>query len=251
MPRERRMLAAIERATRQPVTPMRLPTPADVVDRRAALFKQTITDALDTQELEFFAGLVTSYAAGHGKDLREVAAAPACPAPADRPLQPSAERSEPREPEPRKPRERLEPRESPDARRLPRDPREDRDAGARPSKRRGAAAPSGSWVRYRIEVGHDHGVQPGNIVGAIANEAGIDAVHIGRIEIFDAYSIVDLPEGMPSDTYEVLHRARVCGQKLALRAVEDGGQSAPASRKPPRRDAGKPRHASSKPPRSR
>jgi ATP-dependent RNA helicase DeaD len=59
-------------------------------------------------------------------------------------------------------------------------------------------------------------VQPGNIVGAIANEAGIDSAHIGRIEIFDAYSTVDLPEGMPKEIYKQLRSAWVCGQKLAI-----------------------------------
>jgi ATP-dependent RNA helicase DeaD len=65
-------------------------------------------------------------------------------------------------------------------------------------------------------VGHAHGVQPGNIVGAIANEAGIESAHIGRIEIFDAYSTVDLPEGMPKEIYKHLRNTWVCGQKLAI-----------------------------------
>jgi ATP-dependent RNA helicase DeaD len=82
-------------------------------------------------------------------------------------------------------------------------------------------------VRYRIEVGHDHGVQPGNIVGAIANEAEIASEHIGRIKIFDAYSTVDLPEGMPAATFKQLQKAWVCGQKLALRP-ESGGAVAAA-----------------------
>ena len=88
-------------------------------------------------------------------------------------------------------------------------------------------------VRYRLEVGHEHGVQPGNIVGAIANEAGIDSAHIGRINIFDAHSTVDLPEGMPPEIYEQLRKAWVCGQKLAI-SVDSGGvapKRPPAARK--------------------
>jgi ATP-dependent RNA helicase DeaD len=71
-------------------------------------------------------------------------------------------------------------------------------------------------VRYRLEVGRDHGVQPGNIVGAIANDAGVDSAHIGRIEIFDAYSTVELPEGMPKEIYKHLRNVWVSGHKLAI-----------------------------------
>ena len=85
-------------------------------------------------------------------------------------------------------------------------------------------------VRYRIEVGREHGVQPGNIVGAIANEAGIDSVHIGRIEIFDNHSIVGLPAGMPKDVYQRLRKAWVCGQQLSISV--DSGDEAP-KRPPP------------------
>ena len=69
---------------------------------------------------------------------------------------------------------------------------------------------------YRIEVGHDHGVKPGNIVGAIANEAGIDSKHMGRIQINDDYSTIDLPEGMPKDIFMDLKSVRVAGQKLNI-----------------------------------
>jgi ATP-dependent RNA helicase DeaD len=99
-----------------------------------------------------------------------------------------------------------------------------------PGKERArAGAPSQGQVRYRLEVGHNHGVQPGNIVGAIANEAGIDSAHIGRIEIFDAYSTVDLPEGMPKEVYNQLRKAWVCGQKLDISVppAPKGGASRP------------------------
>jgi ATP-dependent RNA helicase DeaD len=72
-------------------------------------------------------------------------------------------------------------------------------------------------------------VQPGNIVGAIANEAGIDAAHIGRIEIYDSHSIVGLPDGMPKDIYQRLRKAWVCGQQLSI-SVEAGGD---APKRPP------------------
>ena len=71
--------------------------------------------------------------------------------------------------------------------------------------------------RYRIEVGSDHGVQPKNIVGAIANEAGIESRYIGRIEIHDTFTLLDLPEGMPKDIYKHLRHVWVCGRKLDIK----------------------------------
>ena len=117
----------------------------------------------------------------------------------------------------------------------------------RPRRVRGARRPheprpardDTNHVRYRIEVGHDHGVQPGNIVGAIANEAGIDAVHIGRIEIFDGHSIVGLPAGMPKDVQQRLRKAWVCGQQLSISV--DSGDDAP-KRPPPGLKATKKKH---------
>jgi ATP-dependent RNA helicase DeaD len=70
--------------------------------------------------------------------------------------------------------------------------------------------------RYRIEVGHQHQVKPGNIVGAIANEAGLDAHYIGHIDIQEEFSLVDLPAGMPQDIYQDLKKAWVCGQQLNI-----------------------------------
>jgi ATP-dependent RNA helicase DeaD len=71
-------------------------------------------------------------------------------------------------------------------------------------------------IRYRVEVGHTHGVNPGNIVGCVANEGDISSEFIGRIEIYDAFSTIDLPEGMPDSTFDRLKRARVRGQQLYI-----------------------------------
>ena len=73
---------------------------------------------------------------------------------------------------------------------------------------------------FRIEVGHEHEVQPGNIVGAIANEAGIDAEHIGHIDIRDTYSLVELPLGMPKAVFNDLKKAWVSGHQLKISRVD-------------------------------
>ncbi len=69
---------------------------------------------------------------------------------------------------------------------------------------------------FRIEVGHQHGVKPGNIVGAIANEANMPAKYMGRIEIYDDYSTIDLPDDMPQDLVDHLKTVWVAGQQLNM-----------------------------------
>ncbi len=87
------------------------------------------------------------------------------------------------------------------------------------SKQRGSRKGAVGMQAFRIEVGHAHGVKPANIVGAIANEAGLDAKYIGRIEIFDDYSVLDLPQGMPSEVFEQLKTVAVAGQPLRISHV--------------------------------
>lgn len=79
---------------------------------------------------------------------------------------------------------------------------------------------------YRVEVGHAHQVKPGNIVGAIANEAGIDSSRIGRIQIFDDFSTVDLPQGMPSEIFQLLKKVWVSGKQLEI--SRDGQERSPS-----------------------
>jgi ATP-dependent RNA helicase DeaD len=73
--------------------------------------------------------------------------------------------------------------------------------------------------RFRIEVGWRDRVKPGNIVGAIANEAGLNGRSIGRIQIFDAHSLVDLPKGMPDEVFKGLQRLRVMNRELQISRV--------------------------------
>ncbi len=81
--------------------------------------------------------------------------------------------------------------------------------------------------RFRLEVGNVHGVKPGNIVGAIANEAEIDSEYIGRIEIFDDYSTIDLPEGMPKELLKHLKTVWVSGQRLQISRLDPAGAPSP------------------------
>jgi ATP-dependent RNA helicase DeaD len=105
-------------------------------------------------------------------------------------------------------------------------PRRDRDehndrhrdgAGARGRRRNDDDV---HFETFRLEVGHAHGVKPGNIVGAIANEAGLEGRHIGQVDIRDDHSFVDLPEGMPRDIFRNLQKVRVVGQELRISRVD-------------------------------
>ncbi|MCE5234082.1 MAG: DEAD/DEAH box helicase [Mizugakiibacter sp.] len=228
-PREKGMLRAIERATRQPIAEMELPSVEAVNDRRVARFMQRITDTLSAGGLEAFQALIDRYESGHDVPTREIAAALARLAHGEAPLlleAPPVAKRAPRAADERGAHGAGARREAPSGK-----PRRD-ERGARPQR---AHAPEAGFETYRIEVGHAHRVKPGNIVGAIANEAGLDSQYIGRVRIEDDYSLVDLPEGMPSELLQHLKKVRVAGRMLRIARVEaDGAASVPerASRKP-------------------
>jgi ATP-dependent RNA helicase DeaD len=77
---------------------------------------------------------------------------------------------------------------------------------------------------FRIEVGHSHGIKPGNIVGAIANETGIDGDHIAKIKIEELYSTVELPAGMPKDLLQELKKVRIAGLPINITKVDDAAK---------------------------
>ncbi|WP_329740982.1 DEAD/DEAH box helicase [Dyella sp. A6] len=222
-PREKGMLRAIERATRQKIDEMKLPTVEAVNDQRIARFKQRISDVLAIGGLEQFQQLVEQYEQEHDVPAVEIAAALARIAQGDRPLLM----------EPPPVRERA-PREN-DSERAPR--RRDADGSHERAPRREHAprphATEPGKITYRIEVGHEHGVKPGNIIGAIANEAGLDSQFIGKLSIRGDHSLVDLPEGMPKEIFEHLKKVWVARQQLQIHAWDgndDGGSAAPTRR---------------------
>jgi len=225
-PREIRMLRTIERATRQPIAPLTLPSRADVTNKRVADFKGKVAEVLNAEGLDFFANIVSQIAEEQNVGAEEVAAALAMMAQQGKPLQIAGEDPAPARPASgeRRPnsfgeRDQSKPRFS-DRGDKPRF--EDRD-DSRPrfeDKPRRAAPPAGDMVRYRIDVGRDHGVQVKDIVGAIANEAGIESRFIGRIGLYDESSTVELPAGMPAEAANALKRTRVRGVPINLRPDE-------------------------------
>ena len=208
-PRERRMLGAIEKATRQRMDRLELPTIEMVHNKRIADFKQRITDTLSEGELDFMQSLVDQYQQEHDIPAVEIAAALAKMAiGGDESRLRAAVRGEREERTPRS-----EPRRDygESASRRDSKPRNKRDRSSQVSH---------GMKRYRIEVGYTHEVKPGNIVGAIANESGLDAAHIGHIDIHNEFSLIDLPKGMPNDVLKELKGVIVCGQRLRMSATD-------------------------------
>jgi len=213
-PRERKLLSNIEKATKSKVDEMGLPSTEVINNKRIAKFKQNITDTLAAEELSFFGQLIEQYQQEHDVSALEIAAALAKLVQGDTPLliQP-----------PKKTKEK-----EGDEGRLSRSSKEVRfDRADRPERerkpRRTFASPDIEMELFRIEVGHAHGVKPGNIVGAIANETGISGDHIARIKIEEDYSTVELPAGMPSELLNELKKVRVVGQKLNISKITESG----------------------------
>jgi len=232
-PREQRMLGAIEKATRKKIELMELPSTDEINDRRTARFMQQVTDTLASGELDSYQSLIQRYELEHNVPAIEIAAALAKLVRGDQPLWLDAPKPQQFRPEPARTEHTRQERSRPERPRQQAAPGEDegmekpvRERKPRPVDAGDAADPGpleAGMERFRIEVGHVHEVKPGNIVGAVANEAGIESQYIGRIQIFDDYSLIDLPEGMPKETFLHLQRVWVAKQQLRISKVNAGG----------------------------
>ncbi|MFC4930237.1 DEAD/DEAH box helicase [Massilia sp. GCM10023247] len=249
-PRERGLLKAIERATRQPVAPLTLPTIKAVNDVRIAKFKEQITETLAAGGLDQFRRLIEEYEQEQNVPAVDIAAALAKLGRGEVPL--LLEKPD-REPKASTWEER--PARTDFVERLPRPSRDDagsweeraprapRESGFK--KERVMRAPEDGMATFRIEVGHTNGVKPGNIVGAIANEANIDSKLIGRIEIYDDFSTLDLPADLPNDLLDHLKTVWVAGQQLQI--TRDGETPPPKKAGYPKKSFGAERRYSEKP----
>ncbi len=226
---QRHKLKMIEKATRQRIEVVDLPSVDEINAMRVKRFSERIAATLEnekaTNDLIMFKKMIMEYAEESGQPLEQIAAALANNAQQGRPFlmkeRPKREREE----------------------RRGRDRDSDGDGrGKRRNQNRKSGPPAEGMIRYRIQVGWRDGVKPGNIVGAIANEAGIEGKYIGPIDINHGYSTIDLPEGMPKETFRMLQRCWVSGRQLRISV--DGEE--PARRegrgyKGKRRDGSKPK----------
>ncbi|MEJ2054389.1 MAG: DEAD/DEAH box helicase [Calditrichaceae bacterium] len=206
-PRERRFLEDIEKATRQKLELMDFPTTEVLNDIRIAKFKQKITDTLAAQDTKLFYEIIDQYRLEHNVPAMDIAAALAAMAQGEEPLllEKVSERKK----------------------------RVKDHITMRAGKRKGEGRTKGNPGRksmgkndenmehYRIEVGRKHDIKPGNIVGAIANESGIEPNDIGRIDIQDEYSIIDMKEGIPRHRWRILKKVRVGGKELQISKIKE------------------------------
>lgn len=194
-PRERHLLKSIERATRQPLTEMQLPTVEDVNAQRVAKFGDSITASLTSDNLALFRRLIEDYEREHDVPLADIAAALAVQS-----RDGEAFLMEPEQPRP---------------------PRRERESRERPPRRFDDSAPrhgreGQEFATYRIAVGKRHRVAPGAIVGAIANEGGLRRSDFGHISIRPDHSLVELPANLSRETLEALRSTRISGVLIQL-----------------------------------
>jgi ATP-dependent RNA helicase DeaD len=184
-PRQQRMKRDIENYTKQHIEPFRMPTQADVASRRVAILKERILDTLTKQDLELYLSLVEDLAEECGCDIAEVAAAATFLAVGDKPLQVKIQ---------------------PPAEQLVKQWNQD-------------------MTRLFVDVGRSHGVSAGDIVGAIANEGNVPGKAIGAIDIYDRFTLVDVPSEFTGQVLEQMRNSRIRSQKANLRVAESSDAS--------------------------
>ena len=205
-PRERRLVGSFERAVGQPIEAMDIPNNAAINQSRCDRLRQRLTTAAkaereNSDETALLQELIQRVSQELELTPEQLALAALNLAVGPAPLLVKGDESWLQQ----------------SAQRSRRDDR--RDSGRGGSGRRPERAsrpPEDDMDRFRVEVGHRDRVKPGNLVGAIANESGLEGRMIGRIQIFDSYSLVDLPKGMPEDVFNDLKRLKVMNRELHI-----------------------------------
>lgn len=211
-PRERYLLRHLERANGVALEQMQLPSVEDVNSTRLARFDDAITSALSqTERVEFFRDVVSHYVRHHDVPEVDVAAALAVVLQGDEPLL-------------------LDPADEPAER-----PQRDRDP-----------KPTAGFATYRIDVGRKHRVEPRQIVGALANEGGLNRRDFGAITIRSDFSLVELPADLPRAAWDGLQATKIGGRPIGLRK-DSGRPGRPHGGKPAGKAAAKPAGKEKKP----
>jgi len=214
---ERWMLRVIEKATKQKIKEITLPSNKAVNKKRIADFKHAITKALASEDLSVFTEMIEGYALEQDIPVSQVAAALAKLAHGDTPflLPAHKEKKEAKAKTIRKDRPVRE--NFSDKKQLSAKKQKSKHMERTSFPKETNVIPIEKGMeRYRIEVGRCHGVQAGNIVGAIANEAGLESKFIGNIDINQEFSLVDLPFGMPKETFRLLEKTWVKSRQMAI-----------------------------------
>ncbi len=232
-PKERHLLRSIEKMTQHKIEPLQLPSTADINQQRMQKFKQRIQDTIDTEDLAVCHDLIQSYIRDTDTDPLLISAALVKMVQGDEPLL-LTDRPE------RQKRGRNEEGERGKKEFRGEKSRSEKDINyhAKPLK----DFPDIQMRRYRLDVGYQNDAKPGNIVGAIANEAEIDSCYIGNIDIYDDFTLVDLPDGMPDELFKILKKTRVAGRPLNIRAFKEDKGKKSEKRPPSGKTRTKPKH---------
>ena len=244
--REKRMLRDIERATRQEIEEMPLPSAKQVNEKRKDRFKGRIVDQLHSTKNADYRAMIEDVLAENPVDAIDVAAALASLLQGDKGLFLNEKQEQAFRPQERNDRsDRRDRKERGD--RPERGERAERGERSRQNSSKSlpdqhAKALKGNsevdMIRYMVAVGYDDGLRPGNLVGAVANEADLDSAYIGHIEILESFSVVDLPAGMPKNVLQKLKKARVCGRPLDIVAYHPSLAPEGSAKKPTGRGRG-------------
>lgn len=186
-PKEKRKLGWLEKDTKQKIAAFKTRSIKEINEIRIQKFKQQVLEAANDPQMDFFRELVTSMAQENPHSTETIASALAVLAQGSTPLLLT-----------------------------------DVPSGKKVARKRLSDADKAS---YRVEVGRSHGAGPGNIVGAIANEAGLQNGEIGKIKMFDRFSLIDLPSGLDDDLLDVLRNVQISGQRLQISKSESSGHS--------------------------
>lgn len=209
-PRERRLLKRLEQATRQTIAQMDLPSNRAINKQRVARFHDKITAAVGHRDIDSFQSIVQQYQRDNDVPVEMIAAALAVMANGEKSLLVKGEIKQAEfSDDSRKGGGRYGDRK-----------RGSRDRGGKPRRDDRPHQAEAGMETYRVEVGRMNRVQAGNLVGAIANKAGINGRSIGRIQIFDRFSTVDLPEGLGEEKLEQIRAASVGGRKLKISRMD-------------------------------
>jgi len=222
-PRERRFLGNLERAVGRPIEPMEVPSNATINQNRLDRLRQRLTSTLQAptaseQERALLAEIIQRVAGEQACSPEQLALAALELSLAGKPLllqgpdsfQPmrgsdrDSGRDGGRDGAPGARRQRLE--------------RQGGERGDRLAER--SSSPEANMERFRVELGWRDRIKPGNLVGAIANETGLNGKAIGRIQIFDTHSTIDLPQGMPDDVFQGLRQLRVLNKPLQISRLQ-------------------------------
>jgi len=226
-PRERRMLRAIESATKQKIELMKMPSTDVINDTRVARFKQIISDTLASGDLEFYTKIMEQYRQEHDIPSIEIAAALAKLVQGDKPLLLPKQKAV---------------KEFSEKASTERPSRKERSHEERPSRKNDKGRFKTETERFRIQVGEKHQVKVGDIVTAIAEAAGLNRKNVGTIEVMNDYTTVELPSGMPDDAFEALQSIVIANQELRITLDKSSPRKRKTDKPMARRKKGKKRY---------